>query len=558
MNTNTHQSETLPKWIMIIVIALIATGIFIRFYDLDGKFFWGDEVNTLLYTAGFTKAELIADISDKEIEVGYLNKYIFSNPEKSFTDTVKAISVDETQHPPLYYALSGIWLKIFGNSIWVIRSFSVLMGLLAFPCIYWLSRELFESKKVAWLAVAVLAVSPFHLIYAQEARLYSMWSLITLLSSAVLLRALSRRSNLWWMLYGASILVGLYTFTLFTLVVPAHGAYVLLINLRQIKISPLRIPYDLLSYAISTAVAIILFLPWAYLLIKNLSRAQSNLGWMNLDIGIPALLQLWAFNLSSAFLDIGLVPKIPLPIELPLTSVEFMNSPHLDQILASYQFLAPVYFILKLLILILILYSILFIIRHANKRTSLFLLTLIVIPFIGITFRDLISGGVGSTIVGYRFFVPVIIGIELTVVFLLASKIAEGGKLPQRLWQFFTIVILFFGLASCITYFKADTWWTLRYGYHVTRIAPIINSADHPIVVTKFESQILAFPHHLDPNTRLLMVSDIEKFKLPDTKGDIFIYDLTTEMKEVIDKSDNLEIEEVNANDRLWRLKKIE
>ena len=176
VNSVREKTNQLPTWLMVVVMALIATGIFIRFYDLDGKFFWGDEVNTLLYTAGFTKQELKDDISDREIEIGYLNKYIFTNPEKNVINTIKSISIDETQHPPLYYALSSIWMKIFGDSIWVIRSFSVLMGLLAFPCIYWLSRELFDSKKVALLAVAILAVSPFHLIYAQEARLYSMWT----------------------------------------------------------------------------------------------------------------------------------------------------------------------------------------------------------------------------------------------------------------------------------------------------------------------------------------------------------------------------------------------
>lgn len=57
---------------------------------------------------------------------------------------------------------------------------------------------------------------------------------------------------------------------------------------------------------------------------------------------------------------------------------------------------------------------------------------LIVISFIGVTFQDLIFGGVGSTIVGYRFFVPVIIDIELTIAFLLESKIIEEADCRIR------------------------------------------------------------------------------------------------------------------------------
>ncbi|GJM15050.1 MAG: hypothetical protein DHS20C13_03770 [Thermodesulfobacteriota bacterium] len=58
---------------MIVVIVLIEIGIFIRFYDLDWKFFWGEEIHTILYTAGFTETELINDIAGREIEIDHLN-----------------------------------------------------------------------------------------------------------------------------------------------------------------------------------------------------------------------------------------------------------------------------------------------------------------------------------------------------------------------------------------------------------------------------------------------------------------------------------------------------
>jgi len=500
---------------------------------------------------------LLSDIADKEIEVGYLQKFIFTNPEKGILDTIKSISIDETQHPPLYYVLSSLWLKIFGNSIWVIRSFSVLMRILALPCVFWLSRELFESKKVAWLATAILAVSPFHLIYAQEARLYSMWTLTTLLASAILLRALSRKSKLWWALYGVSLLIGIYTFTLFALVIAAHGLYALLIYLPKINFRPIDMPKNLISYVITTAVAVILFLPWAYLLAKNLSRAQSNLDWMKYDIGIPALIKLWGFNISSAFLDIGLVPKINLPFEMPLTSIEFMSSPHLDGILGNFPILSTIYFIVKALIVILIFYSIYYLARKTEKRCSLFILSLIVIPFVGVAFQDLIFGGVGSTIVGYRFFVPVIIGIELAVAYLLASKTTRTSGSGQKAWQAFLVVILLFGLFSCFTYFKADTWWTLRYGYHIKRIAPIINNSEEPLVITKFDSQILAFPHHLNDEVKLITIENMNKLDTSLLKGDIFLYGLKPDEIEKFNKFKGFRVVEVNPDDRLWKLVKI-
>ncbi len=68
------------------------------------------------------------------------------------------------------------------------RSLPAIISLLAFPCIHWLCLELFEESITGSVAIAVIAVSPFHLAYAQEARQYSLWVLITLLSSEALLR----------------------------------------------------------------------------------------------------------------------------------------------------------------------------------------------------------------------------------------------------------------------------------------------------------------------------------------------------------------------------------
>ncbi|MGB3729144.1 MAG: hypothetical protein WBA70_07845, partial [Thermodesulfobacteriota bacterium] len=138
------------------------------------------------------------------------------------------------------------------------------------------------------------------------------------------------------------------------------------------------------------------------------------------------------------------------------------------------------------------------------------------------------------------------------VAFLLASKISG------RIWQLITILILILGLGSCITYFKADSWWTLRYGYHVNRIAPIINNAENPLIITKFESQILAFPHHLNPEVRLITIENLQDLKLSEQIGDVFVYDFPPEQIEELDNRKGFSIEEVNSDDKLWRLKNIE
>lgn len=83
----------------------------------------------------------------------------------------------------MYFVMVKQWVQWFGNSITITRSFSALVSLLAFPLIYLLCQELFNSSVIGWIAVSLLAVSPLHILYAQEARSYSLWTVTILLSS---------------------------------------------------------------------------------------------------------------------------------------------------------------------------------------------------------------------------------------------------------------------------------------------------------------------------------------------------------------------------------------
>jgi uncharacterized membrane protein len=82
---------------------------------------------------------------------------------------------------------------------------------LALPCMYWLCLELFESSVTAWLVVAIIAISPFQIVYAQEARPYSLFVMLILLSSAVLLRGRRLTTNSSWAIYAVTLVVEFYS-----------------------------------------------------------------------------------------------------------------------------------------------------------------------------------------------------------------------------------------------------------------------------------------------------------------------------------------------------------
>ena len=208
---STH-SALFPSWLRFLIIISLVIGILLHFVNIDRKFYWGDEVFTSLRISGYTVPEMNEQLGNGRVfSIEDLHKYQYPNPEKNTIDTIKSIILEESQVAPLYFVMVRFWVEWFGNSVAVTRSFSAFISLLTFPCLYWLCQELFESSLIAWIAMALVAVSPIHLVYAQEARAYSLWVVTILISSAALLRAMRLKTKGAWSIYAATLPLGFYT-----------------------------------------------------------------------------------------------------------------------------------------------------------------------------------------------------------------------------------------------------------------------------------------------------------------------------------------------------------
>lgn len=84
-------------------------------------------------------------------------------------------------HPPLYYFLLHYWMLAFGESDVAVRFLSAIFGILGMPMGYLVGRDLFD-KEVGLIGAFIIAVSPHNVYYSQEARMYSLLVLLTLLS----------------------------------------------------------------------------------------------------------------------------------------------------------------------------------------------------------------------------------------------------------------------------------------------------------------------------------------------------------------------------------------
>lgn len=104
--------------------------------------------------------------------------------------------------PPLDYAVMKTVILFFGNSDWILRMPAFLFGVAAIPVFYYFSRSLAEQK-TALVAATLLALSPVALYYSQEARMYSLFLFLSLISFIAALRLAEKNSFTYSLLLGA-------------------------------------------------------------------------------------------------------------------------------------------------------------------------------------------------------------------------------------------------------------------------------------------------------------------------------------------------------------------
>ncbi len=184
---------------MLALITLLALGL--RLYHLDAQSLWYDEAFSA-YLAAMSPAEIAA---------------------RTAADI----------QPPLYYYLLHGWIGWMGDDEIGLRSLSLLFGLLTVPLIYAVTVELFRSSLAGLLAALLLAVSPLHIWYGQEARMYTLLTFLGLLSGYLLLlltgRELSRgKQAALWLAYALTGIAAIYTHYFAFFLLAFQGVYLLL------------------------------------------------------------------------------------------------------------------------------------------------------------------------------------------------------------------------------------------------------------------------------------------------------------------------------------------
>lgn len=131
------------------------------------------------------------------------------------------------ENGPLYNLFLHFWMILFGSSETSVRLPSALAGVLAIPVIYLVgSRTL--GRRVGLFSAGLLTISPYHDWYSQEAKMYSIAVLLTLLSTLFFIEALRRNGRWWWAAYVIAMSLSFYTHVTTVLIFVGQCAFFLI------------------------------------------------------------------------------------------------------------------------------------------------------------------------------------------------------------------------------------------------------------------------------------------------------------------------------------------
>jgi uncharacterized membrane protein len=170
--------------------------------------------------------------------------------------------------PPLYYVLLHGWIRLFGTSDLAVRSLGGVIAVATFP-LMWLAGRRIGGRPGAWVALFLLASSPFAVRYATEARMYSLVILLTvcgfLALSRILERAKPRPLDLAALTAVTALLLYTHYWSIYLLAVVAA------LLAWRIRARPSDRTAQLLALA-AIAGGCILFIPWVPIFLSQLQH----------------------------------------------------------------------------------------------------------------------------------------------------------------------------------------------------------------------------------------------------------------------------------------------
>lgn len=299
------------------LIVVIALGAILRFWYLDLKPLWLDEVITALFSLGQSYNDVPLEVV---FPLDYLEQIFTFQPATTCSQIAQTVATQST-HPPLFFCLMHSWIGIpmvgvlTNGLVWSLRSLPALFGVMAIAAVYLLNARAF-SPAAGLIGAALMAVSPFAVYLSQEARHYTLPSLLITLALLGLMqiqqdlfRRQQLRPSVWlsWVIVNS---IGLYVHYFFILAFIAELSTLLGLMYWQRH----AIPYKSWVVASCAVIGVVTsFIPWLPVMLGHFNRSETS--WLPQPHNIAPLYQ----TLGSWVLIVIALPveNQPLWIAIP-------------------------------------------------------------------------------------------------------------------------------------------------------------------------------------------------------------------------------------------------
>lgn len=225
-----------PAWTPAALTAILLLALALRMVGLEDESLWLDE-GTSVRTASLPGSEFWARIARPDTP------------------------------PPLFHVLLHGWIALFGASEAAVRALPLLFGVFGVGLMYAVGATLF-GPRTGLVAAMLLAVSPYQVQFAQEARMYTLMLVLVLGSYWSLIRLLRGQGGaLPYVLCSAALL---YTHVFGWFVLLAQVVTVGALRWRGHSGLSARRGLVLLS------AVLVLFLPWVPILVRQAAAVQEG------------------------------------------------------------------------------------------------------------------------------------------------------------------------------------------------------------------------------------------------------------------------------------------
>lgn len=294
---------------------VIALGAILRFWHLDSKFLWLDEVITAIFSLGrnYHDVPLDAVFSLARLE------QIFTFQSASCSQIAQNLASQST-HPPLFFCLMHSWFEwinpIAPNWVWTLRALSAVFGTIAIAAIYLLNTKAF-SPIAGLMAAAMMAVSPFGVYLSQEARHYTLPVLTITLSLLGLIQIqqdlfVRRRSRFRvWLFWAIVNSIGLYIHYFFILALVSE-VITLLALMYWYRYNLPR--HSVLAFCLAMLATLVIFMPWLPTMVNHFTRPETS--WIPAPHNVAPIYQ----TMASWLLMIIALPVENQPLYIVILS----------------------------------------------------------------------------------------------------------------------------------------------------------------------------------------------------------------------------------------------